>query len=265
MRSPSLLLPVLAIVLFSCETSRYLYSHSLPNQPAFEEKGESKVGGYVLMGDGGLGDKGNTAIDGQAAFALTDHFAVTASYYNRKELDNGSGGGLNADAIRYKRNLVELGGGYFQKINKAGRGFFNMYGGFGYGKFSIRDVGKDNDMLDYFRYHDVNIFKMYLQPGFRLGGRFSLLLLWRFSMVHYHNLNTNYTTEEQANFELNKISKTRTQFFFEPTAGFQFAIPSAEWIKIEGGMSFVRAGNVETRAGGVYWGLTFDLLTRKVR
>jgi hypothetical protein len=273
----NLLLILLTGSLFfaSCKSTRYIYSPSPPNSPSFEKKGDSKLAAYYS----GSGSRGtvrtkNNGYDIQGAYAITDNWAITGSYFSRKESDsyvitpmNSWSNIYDSTVVDYKRRLAELGGGYFTSLNKDRTIWFNCYTGIGFGRFSFID-NKADSVSSYSRFHKSNIIKWFLQPGFTIyGGKyFRLLLLGRMSIVNYSNISTSYTTKELENFKLNKIPKS-SLVFIEPTTSVQFIIPGCEWLSAEAGATlstdaFLAIGP-RARNFGAYVGLSFDVLNIK--
>lgn len=104
----------LVILLTGCTP---IYNPTVENVPLFSSKGDVSVGFY-----GGTSGK-----DLQAAYAVTDHFAVmvNGSYEKTKP---------QADTLpdNYQKHIFgEVGAGYFTKIGRSGR--FETFGGFGTG------------------------------------------------------------------------------------------------------------------------------------
>src|SRR5664279_417084 len=92
----------------SCNTYRYIYSVSPPNNPYFTEKGESKLTAYYSSaGNDRLTKEYAHGVDLQGAYAISNHWAITTGYFNRREKDNyfGSYNLFDSSVVRYKRNL----------------------------------------------------------------------------------------------------------------------------------------------------------------
>ncbi|MEO8405883.1 MAG: hypothetical protein ABI480_14850, partial [Chitinophagaceae bacterium] len=243
-----LLTALLSVLIFcSCHTPRYIYSPSNPNNPMFHEKGESKLAAYYSGTDNNPRGHKNIGYDLQGAYAISDHFAVTASYFNRRERDiydstHGTTPNnynyFNSSRVNYKRNLVEFGAGVFEPLNQRHTIYFSLYGGLGFGKFYIKDDGIDKNLLTYTRFHNANVFKYYFMPSLYFGGehvKYHLGL--RFSGMHYSKIETSYTDPELNYFKLNAVPG-RTLFFIEPVSSLQFTIPKCDWLRIELGITF---------------------------
>jgi hypothetical protein len=274
MKPPLLILLIATLTFFACRTPRFVYSPSVPNQPIFKEEGDSKFAGYYSIPTHNTSPSEGYGCDVQAAYAVTDHWAVTANFFKRKEkdeylIDDGSSNPyFESSVVRYTRNLLELGGGYYTPLDRFDRFFFNFYTGFGFGKFSFDDRGVDKDRLFYTRNHKANVFKWYLQPGFSLTTYryFTLSMLARFSFVRYSNVTTNYNNEELEYFFLKGV-RNKTLSFFEPTFQMHFAIPGWEWLKLESGMTLSGITNQGTLADSrlfcFSFGASFDFLKLK--
>lgn len=266
----NLILPAAIILVASCNTPRYIYSPSPPNNPYFKEKGESKLSAYYSSGgDNNTLDGGkNNGYDIQGAYAIANNWALTAGYFNRKERDVYSNGTYNffeSSVVDYKRNLTDVGGGYFLPLNIKRNISFNVFGGLAFGRFSFTDKGMDKQGLSYNRFHNSRIVKWYIQPSFNImpGKYFRASFINKFSFAHYGNIATSYTDEELQYFFLDRI-KNKTIFFFEPTFNMQVGIPKCEWIKIDGGFTFSSdpfedVSRIEARNFNASIGLSFDL------
>jgi len=267
------LVVIVGIASFSCRTPRYVYAPAPPNNPFFQKKGDSKLAGYYSGNEGNsniaavvsTGRKSN-GFDMQAAYAITNHWAVTAAVFSRKEEDvfpNKQSNIFDSSVVNYKRSIIEFGGGYFVPLNHQKTITFNLYGGMGLGRFIIDDAGKDANGSLYARNHKSGIIKWYIQPGlnFMLSEYFKFsLLLGRLSFVHYANIKTNYTDDELKYFYLDKISN-QTLAFLEPGTSIQIGIPQLPWLKIDGSVTLTSAlpdnyPNVRWLNGSI--GLSFD-------
>jgi hypothetical protein len=274
---------ILLLLFYSCKTPRYIYSPSAPNNPYFTEKGQTKLSGYFSSGgdDNSLAGEKNNGFDLQAAHSIADNWALTASYYNRKEKDVYPYKGHNffdSSAVYYQRNLTEIGGGYFMMLSPPNGSYFrngatitfNVYVGAGIGKFSIRDNGRDTSGLVYSRYHNSNVTKWFIQPSFNFitGKYFRFSLIDKISFIHYGNISTSYTAVELNYFELDRLSG-RTVNFFEPSFNMQIGIPRLDWLKIDGGFTFTSglglkdAPNLKSRCFNASIGISFDFSANK--
>src|ERR1044072_2331669 len=117
----------------SCHVNHYLYAPAAPQVPLLNNKGEMNITGMVSVGATGhsTSDSGyNYGFDLQAAYAVSDHLAITAAISRRNEKDVYKSGTLyssyGAD-LWYRRNTTELGFGYFTSIDSDNEVFFDLY------------------------------------------------------------------------------------------------------------------------------------------
>ena len=101
----------------SCYSPRYVYSPAAVNVPLITKKGDSKLAGYYSINPGEA-KKQTTAgelnsgygLDIQAAYAITNHFAIQGSYTKRWE-KNYADFNLNSNdssMINYSRSSTEF-------------------------------------------------------------------------------------------------------------------------------------------------------------
>jgi len=232
----------------SCNTSRYIYSASAPNNPYFSKKGESKLTAYYSSTGKNSGSYGDfspmhktdysNGWDLQGGYAIGNHIAIIAGYYNKKEKDvydnSGDFSPFNSSTVKYQRHLFETGVGYFVALNRKKTITVNFYTGAGGGKFSFDDNGIDTANLNYSRYHSAGITKWFLQPSlnFMPGDYIRLSFVLKYSFVHYGKINTSYTAEELKDFSLDGIAN-KTLPFYEPAWNIQFGLPKYPWIKLD--------------------------------
>jgi hypothetical protein len=259
-----LFLFVATTIFSSCVQSRYIYSAAPPNNPFFKEKNDSKLAAYYSEATGmNLYNKYAHGLDVQGAYAITDHFAVTAGLLNRREKDELNYGNLfDSSVVTYKRNLVDFGGGYFVALNKKKTITFNLYTGFSTGKFSFDDFGL-KDHQNYSRYHSSVISRFYFQPSinFYPGKVVQIALVLKSSYLKYKNIGTSYTIEELQSLRLYNLGNN-TRNIFEWGWDFQLEHPKVPWVKLEVIASFVtRPVNSvwDVRTSNSSAGLNFDL------
>ncbi|MEO6870293.1 MAG: hypothetical protein ABI168_11645 [Ginsengibacter sp.] len=239
MKMTLILISIITIFIFSsCTTYRYIYAPATPNITYFTEKGDSKVGAYYA-GAGGDGNV-NSRADGydiQGAYAITDHWMVATSYFNRNEKDKEYDNQTGEQNIYYKRNIIELGGGYFTALNEKKTITINLLASAGSGKFTINEKGTDPGST-YNRFYDVKVFKYYFQPSinFRPAKNFSFAFFIKPTFVRYGKFNTDYTADEFKNYGFQDIYN-KTLSFFELGYDLKFSIPGATWLSIEAAMS----------------------------
>ena len=274
MQRNRLVLLISILFLFSCNTPRYIYAPSVPNNPYFTEKGQAKLSAYYSAGGNSnpRDDEKNRGFDLQGAYAIGDNWALTVGYFNRRERDvypHYDYNFFDSSVLNYKRNVMDIGGGYFLPLDRGKNVSVNLFGGVGFGKFSFTDRGVDKSGLAYSRFHSSRIVKWYAQPSLNaLPGRyFRASFIFKLSFVHYGNISTSYTSDELNYFSLDKI-KGKTIFYFEPAFNMQLGIPDCDWMKIDGGLNFAtdpyrNNTRIEARSFNAFIGLCFDLSALK--
>lgn len=246
----------------SCTTpNRYIYTATPPNNPYFTEKGESKLAGYFSnsWSNGDISTRSSGGWDFQSAYAIGNHWALTAGYLNRRELDGYSNNNSEGPFIKYKRNLFDIGTGYFVALDTDKQVTLNLYGGVALGKFSFTDENYD-------KYHKSSIARPYFQPSinFMPKPNFRMSLGSRLSFVHYGNIQTSYTQNEIEELTLNLIDN-RTITFIEPAFNMQFGFHGYPGAKID----FTLSGTSQpfrnertllfSRRSNISIGLSFDI------
>lgn len=232
----------------SCTTRRYIYTASPANSPYFNKKGQSKLAAYYSSNERILPGGYANGFDLHGAYAISNHWAITGGYFNRKEKDIGiydHNIPFDSSVIRYKRNLIGAGTGYFIPLNPKKTITFNMYGGTAFGKFSFKENGEAAGIAGE-RFHNSKITKWFFQPSvnFMPGKYFNASIILKNSFVHYGNITTNYTTDEIAYFSLNKIAD-KTIYFCEPALDMQLGLPYVPWIKMDLMYSFISNSHFE--------------------
>ncbi|MEP7080204.1 MAG: hypothetical protein ABI784_05725 [Ginsengibacter sp.] len=241
MKLTTFLYPIFIIFIFSsCTRYRYIYAPATPNIPYFTEKGDSKAAAYYA-GAGGNGNVTSRAdgIDIQGAYAIANHWMIATSYFNRNEKNIDYNNQPGEQAIYYKRNIIEMGGGYFNALNEKKSITINLLVSAGSGKFTIKEKGTDPGST-FNRFYDVNVFKYYLQPSinFRPEKNFSFAFYIKPTFVRYGKFNTDYTADEFKSYGFQDIYN-KTLSFFELGYDLKFSIPGATWLSIEAAVSGV--------------------------
>jgi len=227
---------ILATVFFtSCSSHRYLYAPSTPNTPMFNKKGETLLAAsYAAGGIFKNPDKGyNRGYDLQAGYAVSKCLAVMVGLSGRFEKDiyDTSNTFHDHTTLWYTRHSTELGMGYFTPLDKEGTAYFDLYGGYGFGRYNMKEVGTGGAFN---RFHNVSANKYYLQPGFHFnaGGYTQVGLYSKVSVVNYHGISTNYTATEESQYLLDGIRKNG-YVYLEPSLVVRMGIPGASWLRID--------------------------------
>lgn len=213
----------LIVLLSSCYSPRYVYSPTAHNVPVLTKKGDSKLGALYSNNFPGTDKQpaGNKArsygLDVHSAYAVTDQFALQLNYFVRSEKNGDDQGYADQPELRYKRQLLELGGGRLIRINGSDKKILQLFGGVGIGKFSFTDQGIDSISVPYSKFHRSRVLKLYVQPAFMyiIKNKTALSVSSRFSLLHYSNIKTDYTQQQLNNYELFTLGSDPV-LFWEP-------------------------------------------------
>lgn len=258
--------------LASCYTPRYVYSPAAHNVPVLLKKGDSKLAFDLSTNfskkntaEGIVKDNKSRGIDLQGAYAVTNKFAVQLNYYRRTEKNNGDFNinNLDSSVINYKRNLTEIGIGYYHSLMRNSRGIFQVFAGIGFGKFGFTDIGRDQNNVFHNHFHQASITKLYVQPAFTVRSKknFAASLSSRFSVIYFHNIQTDYTAADLDNYKLDSLSY-RPRLFWEPavvnTFGFK-KLPGLQF-EFQAGLSLlVSPLFIDYRSFNFSAGILFDV------
>jgi hypothetical protein len=257
--------------LTGCYTPRYVYSPSAHNVPLLTQKGDSKIGinySSNLPGTKTVDDpifRGRSSgIDLQGAYAINKKFAVQLNYFSRTEKNGGNySTSLDSAVIHYKRKLTEFGAGYYARLNTGSSLIFQLFAGAGFGDFDFIDNGKDANQVAYSRYHHAGILKLFIQPAFQYQDkkRVAASLSSRVSVINFRKVKTNYSRQEQENFELDRITSSPAVFWepaFINTFGFK-KLPGF-FLEYQAGLSLLMSRRfVDARSFNFSLGVHADL------
>jgi len=253
----------------SCYAPRYVYSPSTQNIPLLNKKNDLEFSAFYA---GWLSDfKGknnyNRGFDAQAAWAMSNHFALMVNENARweKNGDNDTFFYSDSSSLSYKRNFTEFGFGYFSSIHHNEKMKFQVFGGVAFGSSKISD--------DYFsngvqagKYHNSSVTKIFIQPAliYSPAKNFSGALTSRFTEVIFAHINTNYTSAELDNYILDSLA-TSPVYFWEPAVSYTFdfkKIPVK--LRLQGSVSILLNHRfVEHRTGNIAIGIVADISKRK--
>lgn len=206
----------------------------------------------ALMYSGNMpGDKSNSSgifkqqtggLDLQGAFAINKKWAVQSSFFFRKETNHGNTTFNTRDStlVRYKRSMLEAGVGYYKSIGGNPNYFFQVFGGGGLGVFCFTDMGRMSSDPNYSRFHNANVFKLYLQPALYISSSKHILstsLSSRFTFLKLYNVKTNYTDAEKSTFLLEYVDK-QPYMFWEPTLTVTTGVKAYPKIRLHGQMGY---------------------------
>lgn len=264
MKRHLLLLVAFVTIFSSCSIYRYIYTASPANNPYFTKKGQSKIAGYYSSnGENTETDRAN-GYDLQGAYAISDRWAVIAGYYHRNERQISIGGSQQVDSslVKYKRHLFDIGTGYILPLNEKRTTTFNIYGGFAWGEFALKD---ENVGSGYYRFHKSSISKYFFQTSINYmpNERVHISFLVKPSFVHYGNIQTDYNLQELTKYGLNYLNKN-TIIFVDAGLNVQLGLPKYPWVKLDAMLATTSRPYFLPDALAVYTanvsiGLSFDL------
>ena len=264
------------VILSSCSyerANRIMYATPAANVPYLTQKGDAKITGYYSSNSFGnqvgtynpsYGGIKNSGADVQGAYAITDHWSILAGFsykaikqsYNYDTTKYYGGYGIfapgrtqtnifDSSVIKYNSSFFQIGAGYSMPLNQRKHISFNLYGGIDIGRLTMHDAGFDSSASPYTRYYSVNTNKPWLQAAFNFGDARTAVgvsLGGRLSLLHFGNPNTTYQPDELSYFYLDKIAN-QTYFLWEPYVNFQASIPSLNWLRFDGQLSFCSGFN----------------------
>lgn len=265
---------VLAFFLAACYTPRYIYSPSATNVPVLEKKGDSKLA--VFCSGSPFSNTASTSyynygLDIQTAYAIAPHWALMLNESIRRERNSGDFSFILSDStvIRYKRNLTEIGGGYFVPFSAGSKLRFQFMGGLGLGKFTMDDNGKNDQNQYYSRFHETGVTKLFFQPAIQLrySKYFVTSFATRFTVIWYQDIKTNYTPDELQAFLLNELT-TSPRTFLEPAVINAFSFKKLPDLRFEiqlGFASLVSHRFLDYRSMNISAGACMDFSKLKKR
>ena len=256
----------------SCYSPRYVYSPVTQNIPLVSKKNDLKVAAYFSSGLGSndlqVYKKGsNLGLDIQGAYAFTNKVAVILNYYNRWEKNGVDNDIVVGDSIgiKYKRNLIEVGLGYYSILNNTNIAF-QVFGGIGIGKFTIKETIAQNRTSSG-RFHNSDVTILFIQPAIISGfiKNFTAGFSSRFSAIFYNNIMTDYTDSELKQYFLSELSHSPV-FFWEPAMDYTYGPKKLPGIRLEMQLGFsilLNSRFVDYRTMNMALGITSDLAFKR--
>lgn len=227
----------------SCSEVRYAYSPVAPNTPGFKEKNESRLAATVSIGtystlESTVNQNPELNLNLQSAYAITNHFAVLASYSGtiteRDQVQYTDNSSTYTDMVNYKRNQFELGAGIFYPLTNNKSIIFECFAGYGFGKLKITDRYTQNGNTTSSGFYNAGINKFFIQPSLSLhpGKNFFLSLGLKYVNTGHSAISTSYTEQQTIDYSLKDISKFRIQFI-EPFLVTNFRFKDAPWLMLQ--------------------------------
>lgn len=221
----------LSVLFYSCAdslhpVSYYAYTPFPVNAPLLKEKNEIQIRAQLIAGlrdpesDKGKVRGGNL----QAAYAVSNHIGIIGSYTYSNEFEDYNTGSSYAETISYKKNMAEIGAGYFTPVSKNKRAALEVYAGYSAGQSNIENeafgLGPAGE-------YSGRIQRFYVQPAFALHITQNLRMgfLIRTSFMKFRNGGTYYPDDKLREMEQRHIA------FLEPSFVIQFPVGSLNWIR----------------------------------
>ncbi|MFD2919757.1 hypothetical protein ACFS6H_08575 [Terrimonas rubra] len=213
-------------LLAACGSPKYFVHAPTPvNNPFLKEKNDIQLTANVLLGEG----IATPGLDFQSAYAISDHLAFTASFSKRpernkyKEHDNIFSQSPDSAGLRYMRNNAEFAVGYFTPINTAKTVYFNMYGGWGFGKNIFTQNKKQEQAAPKEDVYRIPLQKWFIQPSlnFMMGEHFRMGVALKASWLQFQTPATSFTEQDLLDIGFSRYSQ-RTIFLAEPATSMQF-------------------------------------------
>lgn len=210
----------------ACYSPRYVYSPPTQNIPMLDKKNDLEFSAFYAGSINAFKEKGNynRGFDLQAAWAVSNHFAVMLNESVRWEKNGGNDSFFQNDSsfLSYKRNFTEIGVGYFTSAKDNKKMQFQVFGGAAFGSSKIFDAFTSNN-IQVNKYYYSRDTKIFIQPALIYSPfkNFSAALSSRFTEVVFTHVRTNYTSTELDNYILDSISVSPV-FFWEPAVSYTF-------------------------------------------
>lgn len=212
----------------SCYTIKdphhFAYAPSGVNAPFLKEENQLRISGNLTIGENDEDSdrklEQTFGINLKTAYAITNHFGITAAYFYGKERDkyNSLGGSVvEATELSYRRNAGEIGVGYFSAVDSKQKCYVEIYGGYSKAKNSIRIQTDDINQKEDFYNNKHNLF--YIQPGITIHHKnlFQAGVFLRTSLVKFGNASTSYGDEKLKNNYVRLFDLDKHNFiFFQP-------------------------------------------------
>ena len=130
--------------------------------------------------------------------------------------------------------MFEGGIGYYHTISHRSQTFFQVFAGIGFGKFDFTDIGRDQNNIFHGNYHQAAVTKLFVQPAFIIKTKklFTASLSSRFSLLYFHNIQTNYNATELDNYKLDSLTY-RPRLFWEPAGIYSIGFKKLPGIQVE--------------------------------
>jgi hypothetical protein len=199
------LLILLALSLSSC--THHYYMPAVKNVPLFKEKNEYRLSGSLST------SQEIEASELQAAYSVTNRFAVMANYMNA------SGGNLKSNDWG-KGQYIEGAFGYYKhyKKNKV----FQVFAGMGIGKQQHKYAESSYSLFgggtSYYDIgsSDLSFRKYFIQPSIGYSNKIvDFAFTSGLGMLSFYTVNNNIKSDEQPYLDVDAIAKNRNRVLLE--------------------------------------------------
>lgn len=213
-------------LLVACGSPKYYVHAPAPvNNPFLKKKNDTQLTANVLLGEG----IATPGLDFQSAYAIGNHLAFTASFSKRpernkyKEHNNMFSQSLDSAGLRYMRNNAEFALGYFTPLNTTKTVYFNIYGGWGFGKNIFTQNKKQEQSVPKEDVYRIPLQKWFVQPSlnFTMGEHFRMGVAIKASWLQFQRPATSFTEQEQLDIGFSRYQQ-KTIFLAEPATSLQF-------------------------------------------
>lgn len=260
---------ICTLLLFSsCGPSHHFaYAPSGINAPFLKQKNQLSLSGNIALGEndnGIINGSSNYGLHARTAYAVTDHFGVSAAYAASAEKDKYNRR-TEVKSISYKRATGEISAGYFTPVSSKPNLYFELYGGYGLGGNSIKEKYKEPGYLnlsggDY--KNDYNQF--FIQPAIVVHNKKSLQagVFLRTSLVKFTSIRTDYSTDVLKNNRVRLYDLDKSPFiFFQPAASLRLPLSKSGNIHFNmevNGLLKISGPDIYRRDAVFLFGITFS-------
>lgn len=217
------LLAVPALAFTAC--NRNVYVPNQVNVPLLKEKGEVKASVSLS--------------DWQAAYAITDNFAIMANGQYVSRLIRFEDDDDYEDPIvdpNTRGGLFEVGAGYTKALGTSKKAVFEVYGGYGFGGFHTYESAylmKPDSVRGYDDYKlRTKFHKFFIQPSFGMSHRIvEVAVTTRFSLVKFHDVASGSRTWDGDQFARMDFQDLDGKLipFMEPAATVRVGYKHVKW------------------------------------
>ena len=191
---------ILVVILSACTAPKYVYTPATANLLLLEKKNDLKAAVNFAQAGTILGLNGDSrqsrGVDVQGAYAVSEKAGVKFSAYKKKEYNEANFSYQNQpkNKVNYKKQGIEISGGFYNFSGKQADAKFQLFAGAGTGKFLLSENRFNGFTNDNF-YHDMNYFKAFIQPALavKASNNYHVMLATAISLIKYYNVRTNFT------------------------------------------------------------------------